>query len=182
MLVILISGCAGSGKTYLGKKIVEFMKEKKFRALQTEYSKYIKMYAKEILNYDGDRETKPRKFLQDTGSFIREDLKDSYFFTRRMLEDFRIYENYFDVVVISDVRLLQEIEEIIDSKYDVLTIMVRNELAQKGLTIEEKNHITENEFRKYIDYDYVIKNEVDVYLDNIALKIVEDIVSKKGSV
>lgn len=176
MKVILIAGSAGSGKTSLGEKIVEYAKLKNLNALQTEYSKYIKMYAKEILGYDGDREKKPRKFLQDTGSYIREELKDQTFFIRRMLEDFRIYEKYFDIVVISDVRLLREIEDLLNSSYDVTTVLVRNENSQKSLTEEEKNHITENEFRQYLDYDYVVKNDKSGVLENAAKTIMEEFV------
>lgn len=175
MKVILIAGSAGSGKSHLGEKLVEYAKLKNLNALQTEYSKYIKMYAKEILGYDGNREKKPREFLQDTGSFIREELKDQTFFIRRMLEDFRIYERYFDIVVISDVRLLREIEDLLESPYDVTTVLVRNENSQKNLTEEEKNHITENEFRQYLDYDYIVKNDKSGVLENAAKTIVEEI-------
>lgn len=175
MKVILIAGSAGSGKTYLGKKIVEYATSSGLRALQTEYSKYIKMYASEILGYDGSRNTKPRKFLQNTGSFIREELKDKTFFVRRMLEDLRIYEIYFDIMVISDVRLLLEIEDLIEKNYDVTTVLVRNERAQQDLTEEEKNHITENEFRKYIDYDYVLNNREKGILDNAAKTILKEL-------
>lgn len=175
MKVVLIAGSAGSGKTYLGKKIVEYAKESGMRALQTEYSKYIKMYATEILGYDGSRDTKPRKFLQNTGSFIREELKDRTFFVRRMLEDFRIYEIYFDIVVISDVRMLFEIEEMKKSDYMITTVLVENENAQQGLTEEEKNHITEQEFRKYLDYNYVVENTEKGILDNVAKTILKEL-------
>lgn len=175
MKVILIAGSAGSGKTYLGEKIVEFATAKGLRALQTEYSKYIKMYASEILGYDGNSENKPRAFLQNTGSFIREELQDRKFFIRRMLEDFRIYEEYFDIIVISDVRLLLEIEDLIESPYDVTTVLVNNEKPQRVLTEEEKNHVTEHEFRKYLDYDYVVNNEEKGVLENAAKTILEEI-------
>ncbi len=173
MKAILIAGRAGSGKTYLGEKIVSFAKEKNLRALQTEYSKYIKMYASEILGYDGNRDTKPRKFLQDTGSFIREEIKDSNFFIRRMLEDFRVYEKFYDIVILSDVRLLKEIEEMKKTEYDVTTILVENENLQNNLTEEEKAHITENEFRNYLHYDYVVQNKKKNELEIIAQTIVK---------
>lgn len=175
MKVILIAGSAGSGKTYLGEKIVEYAKEKGLRALQTEYSKYIKMYAKEILGYDGSSDNKPRKFLQDTGTFIREDLKDETFFTRRMLEDFRIYEKYFDIVVISDVRLIHEIEEMLESPYEITTVLVRNEQPKRKLTEEEQNHVTEHEFRKYLDYDYVVDNKEESFIENAARTILGEL-------
>ncbi len=171
--VVLVAGRAGSGKTYLGEKIVEIAKSKNIRALQTEYSKYIKMYASEILGYDGSRENKPRKFLQDTGSFIRETLDDAHFFTRRMLEDFRIYEHYFDIVVVSDVRLIRELEDIKNSKYqDVVTIKVENSNSVYSLSEEEKNHITEKELADYLDFDYIVNNEFDM-LNALAKRVVE---------
>ena len=175
MKVVLIAGNAGSGKTYLGQKIVECVKSSGLRALQTEYSKYLKLYAEEILGYDKDKDEKPRSFLQNTGSYIREDLRDEDFFVRRMLEDCRIYENYFDVVVISDVRLLWEIEEMLKSKYEVTTILVENENKQMGLTEEEKNHITEREFQKFLKYTYKVDNKGNEDLVYKAKKIWEEI-------
>ena len=176
MKIILIAGKAGSGKTYLGKKIVNIAEARGLRALQTEYSKYLKLYAKELFNYDGSRENKPRKFLQDTGSFIREYLKDEHFFTRRMLEDFRVYEKYYDIIVISDVRLIKEIEDIKVSKYkDIITIKVINKHSKYDLTNDEKNHITEKELENYNEFDYIIENEGNELLDNFARKIVGEI-------
>ena len=176
MKIILIAGGASSGKTYLGERILLEAKAHSLRAIQTEFSKYIKMYAKEIIGYDGNRENKPRKFLQDMGSFIRVSLNDEYFFIRRMFEDLKIYENYFDIVVISDVHLEKELEELKRSKYDVVTILVKNENINNKLTIEEQNHITEHDFKKYNDYDYIVNNEeinifAKIILENIKIKI-----------
>ncbi len=173
MKVILIAGKAGSGKTYLGEQIVSYAITKNKRALQTEYSKYIKLYAKEIIGYDGSREKKPRKFLQDLGAFIRFGLKDEHFFTRRMLEDFRVYENYYDLVVVSDVRLEKEIEDIKNSKYDVITIQVKNKESQKNMTEEEKTHQTELELENYSAFDYKLENKENNDLTELAKQIVE---------
>jgi len=123
MKIFLISGKASSGKTMLGELIVKYAENNGLRAVQTEYSKYLKLYAKELIGYDGSRENKPRKFLQDLGSFIRYDLADEHFFTRRMLEDFNIYEAFCDIAIVSDVRLIKEIEDIKKSRYrDVISV------------------------------------------------------------
>lgn len=176
MKIILIAGRAGSGKTYLGERIITFTKEKGVRALQTEYSKYIKMYAKEILGYDGNRAKKPRKFLQDIGSKIREEWKDEHFFTRRILEDFRIYEEYFDLVVISDVRLRREIEDIKIKYKEIITIKVNNHFRDYNLTEEEKNHITETELENYTGFDYNINDENKEGIESIAKEIVKSLI------
>ncbi len=170
MKVILIAGTSGSGKTLLGKKIVEYAKTKGLRAIQTEYSKYLKMYAQEIL---GDNLTiKPRKFLQEEGSYIRYTLKDEHFFTKRMLEDFRIYEKYADIVVISDVRLKTEIIDMQKSKYSCLTIQVLSK-RKNNLTKEEQEHITERELINYPNFDYSIWNENNSVLTKYAQEIIE---------
>ena len=174
MKIILIAGKASSGKTSLGCEIVNLAKSLNLRALQTEFSKYIKMYAKEIIGYDGDPNNKPRKFLQDMGSFIRNDLEDEKFFVRRMLEDLKVYESYFDIVVISDVRLIQEIEEMKKSKYNVMSICVKN-LNDNNLNEEEKNHITEIELDGYDEFDYMINNNKEEDLVIFATQIVEQI-------
>lgn len=174
MKIILISGQAGSGKTKLGELIIKYAEERNLRAIQTEYSKYLKLFAKEVLGYDGSRENKPRKFLQDLGSFIRYDLGDEHFFTRRMLEDFSVYETLADIVVISDVRLIKEIEDIKNSRYkNVVTIKIKNYHSEYELTEEEKNHITERELEDYDKFDYIIENKSLVDLENFAKKILE---------
>lgn len=174
MKVVLISGKAHSGKTKLGEFLVTYAKECNLRAIQTEYSKYLKLYAKEILNYDGNREKKPRAFLQDVGSFIREDLQDEHFFTRRMLEDFRVYENFVDLVVISDVRLIKEIEDLKEHSIDLLTIRVNHPNRQNDLTEKENNHITEIELDDYPNFDYSIENKSLADLEAFAKKLVEE--------
>ena len=173
MKVILIAGKAGSGKTSLGNEIINLAESLNLRALQTEFSKYIKMYAKEIICYDGNPNNKPRKFLQDMGSFIRKD--DELFFIRRILEDLKVYENYFDVVVISDVRLIQEIEEMKKSKYNVTTIYIKNLSSNYNLTEEEKNHITEIELDNYQQFDYEIEVNNQEEINEWAKKILEGV-------
>ena len=160
MKIILIAGKSGSGKSTLGKTLVELLNERNVDALQTEFSKYIKLYAKEML---GERKENPREFLQEMGSYVREKLYGEDFFIRRMLEDIKVYETCFEVVVISDVRLINEIEEMKKSGYKVVSIYVES-TKDNGLKEEEKNHITETQLDSYNNFDYRVKfdNEEEI--------------------
>ena len=73
MKIYLVAGKAGSGKGEVAKIIKEHYLSLKKKPVITEYSKYLKLYASEILGWNGG-EPKPRKFLQDLGVTIRENI------------------------------------------------------------------------------------------------------------
>ena len=134
MKIILIAGKAKSGKSTLASLIAEKLQAQNKTVLKTEYSKYLKMYAKEVLNWSLSS-NKPRTFLQETGSFLRE--YDESIFIRRMLEDFLVYEKYFQYVIISDVRLIKEITALKEKYPDILTIKVVNDYASYDLSSKD---------------------------------------------
>ena len=171
MKIILLAGKAFSGKSMVAHLLKNKFEQLKMRTVITEYSKYIKLYAKEML---GVKETdeKPRKFLQEMGTYIRENIFDENFFVNRMLEDLKVYEKYFDIVVISDVRLKNEIEEMKKSPYSVLTIYIESQ-RENTLTEEEKKHITEHELENYQNFDYRIKLENQEDILKFAKQIIE---------
>lgn len=172
MKIILIAGKAKSGKSTLASLIAEKLQAQNKTVLKTEYSKYLKMYAKEVLNWSLSS-NKPRTFLQETGSFLRK--YDESIFIRRMLEDFLVYEKYFQYVIISDVRLIKEITALKEKYPDILTIKVVNDYASYDLSSKEASHITEKELETYNDFTYIIKNKNIDQLDKIASEIVEEI-------
>lgn len=171
MQIFLIAGKSGSGKDEVAKHIKEYYEEKKNKAVITRFSKYIKLFAMEILDWDGDNTTKPRKFLQDFGGVARS--IDERIFIDRMLEDIKLYEKYYDVVVIADVRLIKEIEIFKSEANNIHTIHVIADKSKNNLTEEEKRHITETELDDYQNFDYTIKNNFDETLKEIVYQILE---------
>ena len=121
MKVYLIAGRARSGKTQTAKILKELLEKENRKVVITEYSKYIKLFAKDFLGWDMISEPKPRAFLQEMGEYVRHLNKDTYF-TERMKEDLRIYEHFVDVVIISDVRMPKELDEL--SSFQPLKIQV----------------------------------------------------------
>ena len=152
MKIILISGKAGSGKSSLAN----ILKEKLDKCVVTNYSKYIKLFAIEMLNWDGSDENKPRSFLQEMGDTLRSINKN--FLTDRMLQDISVYSKYYDYVIISDVRLVNELEYFND-KFDTYSIRINNNDNRKKLDNNQSHHITEVELDNYNKFDLVIDDE-----------------------
>ena len=145
MRVFLIAGKSGIGKDECALLIKRYYENKNEKTIITKFSKYIKLYAEEIINWNGVEDTKPRKFLQDIGQKMRVDLNKPRIFIDRMIDDLDIYKDYCDNVVICDVRLIDEIEIFKKEVSDVVTIHLVGDKCRKSLTLEEKNHITETE-------------------------------------
>ncbi len=174
MKVILIAGKSGVGKTKTAQILKKELEKRKQKVVITEYSKYIKLFAKEMLDWDG-LEPKPRAFLQEMGSFIRENLHHKDLFIKRMLTDMEVYEKFMDIVIISDVRMPEEIIKIKEKYLEVITILVTKKDGDYLLSSKEKAHKTEHALDNYNDYNYVINNddEEDLY-DNV-LEVMEDL-------
>ena len=153
MNIYLLVGKAGSGKNY----VANILKQKLPNAVITSLSKYIKLFALELGLWDGDDNNKPRKFLQTTGDKLR--AVDENILTKRMLDDIKVYEMLnIKNIIISDVRLLNEINNLKNSDYNIIVIKVSSKKSNRNLTIEEQNHLTEKELEDYKDYDYLIEN------------------------
>lgn len=157
MQIFLIAGKAHCGKNTVAHVIKEYYESKKEKTVITEYSKYLKLFAREMLSWDGN-EPKPRTFLQELGSFIREDMHKEYLFINRMKTDLAIYEHFFANVIICDVRLPDEIDEIKKDYPNTLAILVENDLQTANLTVKEAAHETEHALDNYRFFDYVLHN------------------------
>ena len=71
-------GKSGSGKGEVAKMIEEYYIYKLKKSVVTEYSKYLKEFAKELTDWDGVSQNKTKRFLTSFGSTIRS--YDKYFF------------------------------------------------------------------------------------------------------
>ena len=157
MKVYIIAGKAGSGKNTTANYIKKCYEEKGKTVVITEISKYLKSFAYEVKNWDGERETKPRSFLQETGSLIRHELFNEDFFINRLLEDLKVYERLVDVVAIADARFPNEINKIKEA-YDATSINVINNFSQTELTSEQNKHESETALDDFDGYDYTLIN------------------------
>ena len=171
LTIYLISGKARHGKTTTALMIKKYLEKKGIKSVVTSYGKYIKMYTKEITDWDGNEENKPRDILQQLGTeIIREKLGKNEYFVRRLDEDMDIYNEFVSAVMIDDVRLPIEIDYF-KEKYPsrVKTIHIERKNFENDLSIEQKNHATEVGLDNYFKYDYTILN--DGTLDDLNDKV-----------
>ena len=138
MKIILIAGKAGSGKN----EVAKIIKDNLDKTIITSCSKYIKLFAHEMIDWNYDEENKPREFLQNIGDELRNIRKD--FLTKRILEDIELYQKYYNNLIISDIRLKNEIEYFKNqTSHEVITIKVTSDIERRNLNTNEKNHLTE---------------------------------------
>ena len=172
MKIFLVAGKAGSGKNEVAKLVKEYYIYKLKECAITSYSKYIKQFALELTDWDGTGE-KPRDFLQKCGDIIRE--INPEFLTARMVQDIQVYERYVDALVISDVRMPEEIEKVKENYDDVISIYVVNQFGNSELTLEQQAHPTETALEDYEDFDYTIANDDIKVLRDKVFKYLEEI-------
>ena len=174
MKVYIIAGKAGCGKNTTANYIKEYYESLGKNVAITEISKYLKLFAYEVKDWDGRRETKPRAFLQEVGSAIRHELYNEDFLINRFLEDLKIYEKFVDVVIVADARLPREFD-LIKEKCGATTIEVLNEFNDYELKGSEKLHETEVALNSYDKFDYVLHNKTFDELKNDAENIVREV-------
>ena len=169
--IFLLSGKARSGKNEISKIIERYYSNKKCITISFGY--YIKDYAKRISDWDGSEETKPRELLQQLGIELVRNKIDKRLFIDRILQDIEIFSYFYDIIVISDVRLLDEITILKENYPDSTSIRVVRNNYENNLTKEQKNHLTETDLDNYNDLDYIVEN--DENLEDKITKILSEV-------
>ena len=117
-------------------------------------------YLKRMDMFDDDN--KPRTLMQDFGQNLLRKINPN-FLINRLLEDIEVFSYFYDIIIVTDARLKDEVV-IPKEKFDnVTTIRVIRNDYDNGLTKEEKENITEIALDNFNDFDKVIYN--DSYLE-----------------
>ena len=165
--IFMISGKAGTGKNTISNIIKEFYGD---NAIEISFSYYIKDYAKRVSNWDGSEETKPRELLQQLGVELVRNNIDPMLFINRTLEDIKVFSYFYDVIIISGGRLVEELETIKKYYPTAISIGVMSD-SENNLTDEQKKHLTENSLNNYSNFDYIVYNNGTK--DELEKKIIE---------
>ena len=169
-IIFVVSGKSGSGKDVICKIIDEYVNHKELKSINLQFSSYIKMYAKNITNWDGNEDDKPRTLLQELGTEIIREKIDDKFFIKRIIDDIKVYSYYFDVITISDARLPNELEDIYGAFNNVYKLNVKRSSFINKLDEKQNAHYTEIALDNYNNFDYVIENNQGI--DELKEKII----------
>lgn len=154
-VIFILSGKARSGKDLVANIIEEYFCNKK--CIRVPYAYYIKDYLKRMGTYDESEKSKYRSLLQEFGvEFLAKNI-DSKFLINRTMDDIEVFSYFYDVIIITDARLIDEIE-IPKTKFkNVITIRILNNNTN-DLSEKEQKHITETGLDTYLNFDYIIEN------------------------
>ena len=167
--IFILSGKAKSGKNLIADFIEEYYSDKK--CIQLSYAYYLKQYIKKITTWDGNEQNKPRDLLQSLGIDLVKKIDDKLLI-RRVMEDVQVYSYFFDVIIITDARLIEEIETP-KSLFNCITIRINKD--DNNLTLEQKKHITETNLDNYRNFDYVINNNDISETKNQIINILKEV-------
>ncbi len=175
MKIFLIGGKARHGKDTSADLIQKYLEAKGLRVCRSQISRYLKYYIKDHFAWNGSDETKPRDLLQELGTdIIRQKLNKPRFFIDRTIEDIEILSNFFDCILITDIRYPDEFD-LIKEKYpdDTIKIIIRRINFEESLNPKQQQHLTETALDNYEDYDYLIINDSLEKLAEDVKKILE---------
>jgi hypothetical protein len=174
MEVYLIGGKARNGKDTLGSFMKEELEAKGKKVAVMQISNYIKHFAKDYFGWDGREETKPRTLLQELGTdIIRVKMNKPLFFIKRLLEDMEVLDNFFDTILVTDVRFPIEFEKVKEKYPKAITIHITRPELVSELTSKEQHHATETALDNYKGCDYYVINTDLDKLKSDAKKIVD---------
>lgn len=169
--IFIISGKARSGKNEISKIIEKYYSNKK--SITISFGHYIKDYAKRVSDWDGNENTKPRELLQQLGIELIKNKIDNKLFINRILEDIEIFSYFYDIIIVNDARLVDEIEILKEKFPDSVSIRINRDNYDNRLTQEQKNHLTEIGLDEYTNFDYFIENDKE--LENKIYSILSEV-------
>ena len=178
--LILISGHAGVGKTTLANYIIEYIKENYSYLLvvKESFARGVKDTAKQGFNWDGEKDQKGRKLLQDVGRAGREYNIDLWATqTRNRIWTLPVFPN---LVIIDDWRFPNEVDYFNRVRFFNFkannVYAVRIEAPQREILKDTPEYfdVSETSLDNYNRYNYIINNSGSLEeLKNNAGKIIE---------
>lgn len=174
--IFVLCGKSSSGKDTAFDFFKDIYENKGKKIIGISYASYLKIYASNVLGWNKDDEdSKPRDFLQQIGVELIKNKINPRLVLDRILDDIRVYSYFYDVIVITDARFTDEIEEV-RSNFDKVSVVKVYRDNNSKLSEIEKNHLTEVSLDGYNNFDYVVSNngsflELEEKINNIVSEV-----------
>lgn len=183
MLVIMISGRAGSGKTIFGQYCIEYLESLKRKSIFVPFAKGVKRTAKNCFEWDGNKDKAGRKLLQDIGLIGRK-YNENLWANQATKTIDQVWVTGNEIVFIDDWRFPNE-GKIISDKYTyVVKIRINRPveyLALYGTSLYDD--LSEISLPNEGCYDEIIINDDDLEkLQELAIKFVDKILKEDKNV
>lgn len=168
MKIITISGKAEHGKTESAKLLNNLFHENGYKSLILNYGGYVKYVCKTYYHWDGNKDEKGRKLLQEVGTDIGRK-KDNDIWVNKLFYDVKTFCEDFDYIIIDDTRFENEV--IIPTKlgFDVCSVRIKRCNFENHLTEEQRKHPSETSLDKF-KFNYFISVDNNINSLNSCVK------------
>ena len=174
MKLYLICGKARAGKDTFANLIKQEEEKNNKKVCILKLTAPLYRWAEDYFGYDKRKDEKPRELLQTLGyDILQLKLNKKDFLLDYLITTIAVLDNYYDVGIITDGRLVHEIEVLQVNYPSIKTILLTNK-KDNMLTNKEKHHQTEIDLDNYKDFNYIIENKDIEGLKLEVLKVVED--------
>ena len=178
-VVILISGKAGVGKTTLAEYLMDYFLIEDFSSDIYPFAEGVKNCARDYFNWDGVKDERGRKLLQNIGNAGRE--YDENLWVNCVIDylDGSLFLD--DLVIIDDWRYPNEEERLKEvTQLYVFTVKVLSD-GRGNLNGSLSSDISETSLDSKSVYDFIVVNNLSTTLEDlkkIAINISEEIFKK----
>lgn len=155
MIIINISGKAGSGKDTLAKEIKIYLDKLGLRTGICKYGDFVKLMYSSFNEYTGKKDKKERRGLQRIGHGIKQ-VDDPLYWVKQVDNQIKAYNKLeqVDVVLIPDCRYPEEIEYW-ENQVSIRLINPSYRKNDTGMDEMTKAHHSETALDEYKDFDFV---------------------------
>ncbi len=172
MELYLIGGKAKSGKDTFAKDLQEAYEPYFKKVAMIHITEPLLELAKNYFGWNGEEDEKPRELLQQLGiEIIRDKMKEKDLLKRHLVDKIEILSSFFDVIIVPDLRLVEEFVYLKEKYPKAVQIHLLRE-KENGLLENEKSHLTEKDLENDYLYDYEIQNTSLEKLKELAEEIV----------
>ncbi len=173
MKILTISGKAESGKDLSASILKDLLEQNNKKVLILHYSDYLKFICKEYFNWSGKKDVAGRGILQYVGTEIVR-TKNPDFWVEIIINFIDMFQENFDYFIIPDTRFPNEVNNLIEHGFNVITIHLNRINHENSLTVEQRNHLSETALDdSFFDKELYIEEGIN-NLENLLVDFINE--------